>query len=120
MRCSAPWVAGGIVPDKPTLVLITGSGFLFWTVMLSQALESVTRAYYARSDLDLILSSPASSRQLFAVRTGAIALATMVLACLLASPLINVLVAYRGAALARRLRRPRRAWRDCRRRSPCW
>ena len=42
----APWVAAGIVPDKPTLVLITGTGFLFWTVMLSQALESVTRAYY--------------------------------------------------------------------------
>ena len=33
-----PWIANGIVPDKPTLVLITGSGFLFWTVMLSQAL----------------------------------------------------------------------------------
>ena len=45
--------------------------------MLSQALESVTRAYYARSDLDLILSSPASSRRLFAVRTGAIALTTV-------------------------------------------
>ena len=74
-----PWIANGIVPDKPTLVLITGSGFLFWTVMLSQALESVTRAYYARSDLDLILSSPASSRTLFAVRTGITALTTLLL-----------------------------------------
>ena len=54
----APWVKAGIAPDKPTLVLVTGTGFLFWTVMLSQALESVTRAYYARSDLDLILSFP--------------------------------------------------------------
>lgn len=87
----APWVAAGIVPDKPTLVLITGGGFLFWTVMLSQAMESVTRAYYARSDLDLILSSPASSARIFAVRTGAIALGTMALACLLASPIINML-----------------------------
>lgn len=87
-----PWIANGIVPDKPTLVLITGSGFLFWTVMLSQALESVTRAYYARSDLDLILSSPASSRTLFAVRTGITALTTLLLACLLASPVVDVLV----------------------------
>ena len=71
-----PWIAKGVVLDKPTLVLLTGGGLLFWSVMLSQALESVTRAYYARSDLDLILSSPASSRRLFAVRTGAIALAS--------------------------------------------
>ncbi len=93
----APWVAHGIAPDKPTLVLITGSGFLFWTVMLSQALESVTRAYYSRSDLDLILSSPASSRTLFAVRTGITALTTLVLACLLASPIVDVLVLHDGA-----------------------
>lgn len=86
-----PWAASGTVPDKQTLVLVTGGGFLFWTVMLSQALESVTRAYYGRSDLDLILSSPASSRRLFAVRTGAIAVTTMGLACLLASPIIDTL-----------------------------
>ena len=92
----APWVQNGIAPDKATLVLLTGSGFLFWTVMLSQALESVTRAYYARSDLDLLLSSPASSARVFAVRTGATAFGTMLLACLLASPLVNTLVAYEG------------------------
>jgi ABC-2 type transport system permease protein len=88
----APWAANGVAADKSTLVLITGTGFLFWTVMLSQALESATRAYYARSDLDLILSSPASSRTLFAVRTGITALTTLLLACLLASPLIDALV----------------------------
>lgn len=92
----APWIAAGIAPDKPTLVLISGSGFLFWTVMLSQALESVTRAYYARADLDLILSSPASARKLFAVRTGTTAVATMLLACLLASPMIDVLALRAG------------------------
>jgi ABC-2 type transport system permease protein len=90
------WVSAGIVADKPSLVLLTASGLLFWTVMLSQTLESVTRAYYSRSDLDLILSSPASSQKLFAVRTCAVALTSMLLACLLASPLINVLVAYEG------------------------
>lgn len=91
------WIANGIVPDKPTLVLITGTGFLFWTVMLSQALELVTRAYYSRSDLDLIQSSPASSRTLFAVRTGITAVTTLLLACLLASPVVDVLVLRDGA-----------------------
>jgi len=86
-----PWLIEGIRPDKPTLVLVTSAGLLFWTVMLSQALESVTRAYYARADLDLILSSPASSRRLFAVRTGAIALSTMLLSGLLAAPVIDML-----------------------------
>ncbi len=90
------WIKDGVVADKATLVLVTGTGFLFWTVMLSQALESVTRAYYSRSDLDLILSSPASSASVFAVRTGATALGTVLLACLLASPIINVLIAHEG------------------------
>jgi len=92
-----PWVEHGVAPDKGTLVLITGSGFLFWTVMLSQALESITRAYYSRSDLDLILSSPASSNTLFAVRTGITAATTLLLACLLASPVVDVLVLHDGA-----------------------
>jgi len=92
----SPWLAHGIAPDKATLVLVTGSGILFWTVMLSQALESVTRAYYSRADLDLILSSPASSRTVFAVRTGITALTTLLLACLLASPVVDVLVAHDG------------------------
>jgi ABC-2 type transport system permease protein len=87
-----PWIGDGRNPDKPTLVLVTGAGLLFWTVMLSQAMESVTRAYYARSDLDLILSSPASAKRLFAVRTGAIALTTTVLSALLAAPVVDVLV----------------------------
>jgi ABC-2 type transport system permease protein len=91
------WLAGGVAPDKPTLVLLTGGGLLFWSVMLSQALESVTRAYYARSDLDLILSSPASARRLFAVRTGATALSTMLLSMLLASPVIDMLALQGGA-----------------------
>ncbi len=92
----APWVAEGIGTDVANLVLVGSSGLLFFTVMLSQALESVTRAYYARSDLDLILSSPASSARLFAVRTGATALTTILLACLLASPMINVLALTAG------------------------
>ncbi|HEV7275165.1 MAG TPA: permease [Devosiaceae bacterium] len=91
-----PWATAGLYPDRPTLLLVTGSGVLFFTAMLSQALESVTRAYYARSDLELILSSPASARRLFAVRTTATALLTLALACLLASPVINVLAWHDG------------------------
>ncbi len=64
--------------------------------MMSQAMESVTRAYYARSDLDLILSSPASSNRLFAVRTGAVSLTTIALSSLLASPFINMLAVHNG------------------------
>lgn len=91
-----PWAEQGIAGDKPTLVLITGTGLLFWTVMLSQAVESVTRVYYTRSDLDLVLSSPASSRTLFAVRTVAIGLMTLLLALAIASPVINALVLANG------------------------
>ncbi len=91
-----PWVRQGIVLDKATLLLVSGIGLLLATVMLSQALESVTRVYYARSDLDLILSSPASSQKLFAVRTGSVALSTTLLTGLLASPLINMLAVLDG------------------------
>ena len=64
---------------------------------MSQAMESVTRAFYARSDLDLILSSPAAARKIFAVRIAAMALSVIVMAALLGAPLINVLIAHGGA-----------------------
>ncbi len=91
-----PWAAAGIGGDKHTLVVLTASGFLFLTVMLSQSLESVTRAYYTRSDLDLILSSPASAQKVFVVRTGIAAMGTMLLACLIASPLVDMLIVNDG------------------------
>ena len=91
-----PWIQSGVVIDKPTLVLVSGMGLLFWTVTLSQALESVTRVYYARSDLDLILSSPASSRRLFAVRALAVFASTAALGSLLISPIVAALVIQDG------------------------
>jgi len=42
--------------------------------MLSQAIESVTRVFYARADLDLIMSSPVRLTNVFSVRIAAIAL----------------------------------------------
>ena len=58
----AGYVDERTVPTKPAFVVITGSILLSWSLLISQAMESVTRAFYARSDLDLILSSPVAAR----------------------------------------------------------
>jgi ABC-2 type transport system permease protein len=84
-------------PDKETLVTITGCVLMSWSLMVSQALESVTRAFYTRADLDLILSSPAAARKVFAVRMTTMALTITGMALLLAAPAINVL-AIRGGS----------------------
>src|SRR5262245_1272414 len=86
-----------LTSDTATLVGITGSLILSWSLLLSQAMESVTRAFYSRSDLDLILTSPASARKVFAVRMARIAAAAIAIAVLLAAPFINVLAALGGS-----------------------
>jgi len=43
-------------PDKPMLVAVSASLLLSWLLTVSQAMESMTRAFYSRSDLDLILA----------------------------------------------------------------
>ena len=66
MHVVAYWMVGryaDAAPDKPTLIAITASVLLSWLLMVSQAMESMTRAFYARSDLDLILASPAAAQQ---------------------------------------------------------
>lgn len=102
MHLFAYWIVAGyadidLAADTATLIAITGTLVLSWSLLLSQAMESVTRAFYARSDLDLILTSPASARKVFAVRMGRIAAASVLVAVLLAAPFINVL-ALRGGA----------------------
>ena len=57
--------------DKTTLIVITSTIVLAWALMLSQAIESVTRVFYARADLDLIMSSPAALANVFSVRIAA-------------------------------------------------
>jgi ABC-2 type transport system permease protein len=84
-------------PDRGTLVVVTGCAILAWSLMMSQAMESVTRAFYGRSDLDLILSSPVVARRVFAVRIATMAASTVLMAVLIAAPFINIL-AYRGGA----------------------
>jgi ABC-2 type transport system permease protein len=93
----APYAGVAAHPDKLALVVITGSALLSWSLMLSQAMESVTRGFYARADLDLILSSPVRARRLFAVRIGAMAFSIALMALLLAAPFVNVLVLRGGA-----------------------
>ena len=60
--------------------------------MLSQAIESVTRVFYARADLDLIMSSPVALANVFSVRIAAIALSVTAMALLLSTPFVDVLV----------------------------
>ena len=102
MHLFAYWIVAGyadasVASDTATLVGITGTLVLSWSLLLSQAMESVTRAFYARSDLDLILTSPVSARKVFAVRMVRIAAAAVMIAVLLAAPFINVL-AMRGGS----------------------
>ena len=102
MHVFAYWVVAryadaDLASDTATLVGITGTLVLSWSLLLSQAMESVTRAFYSRSDLDLILTSPVSARKVFAVRMGRIAAAAVVIAILLAAPFIDVL-ALRGGS----------------------
>jgi ABC-2 type transport system permease protein len=78
--------------DKSTLIVITATILLAWALMLSQAIESVTRVFYARADLDLIMSSPVALANIFSVRIAAIALSVIAMALLLSTPFVDVLV----------------------------
>lgn len=78
-------------PDKRMFVMLTGTLALYGSMMLSQAMEAVTRAFYGRGDLDLILSSPVAAWRLFAVRIGAIAVTIAGMSLALAAPFINIL-----------------------------
>jgi ABC-2 type transport system permease protein len=86
-----------LAPDKATLVVVSGIVLLSFSPMLAQAMELVTRLFYSRSDLELILTSPVSPRKIFAVRVGRIAVEVALFAVLLAMPFINVLVVLGGA-----------------------
>jgi ABC-2 type transport system permease protein len=99
MHFVAFWMVGryaDVMPNKATLIGISASVLLSWLLMVSQAMETTTRAFYTRSDLDLILSSPVSTAKLFAVRIATIALAMALMALPLAAPFIDVLIARGG------------------------
>jgi ABC-2 type transport system permease protein len=91
------YAGASIGADKPTLILISGIMLLSFSLLLAQAMESVTRVFYSRSDLELILTSPISPRKLFSVRIGRITIEVALLAMLLAAPSIDVLALLGGA-----------------------
>ncbi|HZR76815.1 permease [Bradyrhizobium sp.] len=78
--------------DKQTLIVVTATILLAWALMLSQAIESVTRVFYARADLDLIMSSPVALTRVFSIRLASIALSVTAMAMLLATPFVDVLM----------------------------
>jgi ABC-2 type transport system permease protein len=83
--------------DTLALLVVSGSILLSFSLMASQAMETVTRAFYARADLDLLLSSPMSASKTFSVRIVMIALSVTAMSLLLAGPFINVLAITGGA-----------------------
>jgi ABC-2 type transport system permease protein len=82
--------------DLPTLIAVTATLLLSGSAMLSQAMENVTRAFYSRSDLELILSSPVEAQKLFAVRLGAMALSVSTMSLMLVGPFIDVMAWHGG------------------------
>src|ERR1700759_5193456 len=77
--------------DKSSLIVLSATIFLAWALMLSQAIESVTRVFYARADLDLIMSSPAALPNIFSIRIVSIAISVTGMALLLSTPFVDVL-----------------------------
>lgn len=75
--------------DHHRLIIVSALVLTAVTMMMAQAIEQITRVFYARADLDLILSSPTAAEHLFAVRIAAVAVVATGMTALLASPLIN-------------------------------
>lgn len=93
----SPILAEGIKLDLQTYVMISGFLLLPVSLMASQAMESITRAFYTRSDLELILSAPAPVHKIFALRISAIAFSTTLLTLGICAPAINVMALFSGA-----------------------
>jgi ABC-2 type transport system permease protein len=99
MHVVAYFVIGGFAaapPDKPALLRLTSILLLSWLLMISQAMESMTRAFYSRADLDLILASPVAAERLFAIRISTVALVVAAMALPLAAPFIDMLIVCGG------------------------
>jgi ABC-2 type transport system permease protein len=82
--------AGLDAADPRVLVAVTALLFGCMTFMLSSALSSSVLVLFERGDLDLLLSSPLSSRSIFAVRLGTVAIGTAALYLFLLAPFAHV------------------------------
>jgi ABC-2 type transport system permease protein len=95
-----PYADASVASGTPVLATITGSLMLSFCLMVSQALEQVTRLFYARGDIDLLKSSPISLRRVFTLRIVSIALSTIVMALVVVAPFLNVLIFLGGGRWA--------------------
>ena len=86
----------GIDPDVETLFSVSLIVALYLSLLLSQAMETVTRTLYSRGDLDLVLSSPVSPTRLFAMRIATNAILMALMAVALVSPFVDVLAVTGG------------------------
>ncbi len=86
----------GLAPDVTQLFSLSLVVLLYLSLLLSQAMESVTRTLYSRGDLDLVMSSPVAPARLFSVRIATNAVLMAIMALVLSSPFIDVLVLVGG------------------------
>jgi len=84
-------------PAPSTLIVISASVVLGWALVLSQAIEQATKVFYARGDLDLIMSSPYPIATVMSFRMGAVALTMIALAFVMVLPFVDVLALTGGA-----------------------
>jgi ABC-2 type transport system permease protein len=96
MAMVGKYAALATAPDKTALLVLMASIVMAAALMLSQAIESVTRAFYARADLDLMMSSPVRIADVFSIRLMAIALAVTMMALVVFAPFVDVLVVKGG------------------------
>lgn len=89
-----PDIGSGLTIDKSLVTLVSSSIILTLSLMMSQSLELVTRVFYSRSDLDLILSSPTPAKKVFTIRIAAITSSTTMLSLLLFGAAINILAIF--------------------------
>lgn len=77
--------------NRAAFLLLMAGGILFvlpW--MIAQSLTSATRALYVRADLDLLLSSPVSTRGVLASRAFVIVTETVGSVLIFLAPLVNM------------------------------
>ena len=92
----ARFAEDGVNPDKGSLISVSMIVVLYASLLVSQAMESVTRTLYSRGDLDLVLSSPISPRRLFSVRIVANAGLIALVAVVLSMPFVDILTIFGG------------------------
>ena len=96
------WMLAGLIARHPIpinpLSCIAAEAIMAFlgTLMLAQALNLATQAFFERNDLDLLLSSPLPPARVLTVRALGIATTSVLLYLLLASALVLPL-AFRGA-----------------------